>query len=51
MPLRVRHHTNDEGLAGIKKDGGIRSMRGWELIEAGVHVVLAMVPNQGRLTI
>ena len=37
MP-RVRHHTSDEGLAGIKKDGGIRASRGWGRFEAGVHV-------------
>ena len=38
MPLRVRHHTNDKGLAGIQKAGGIQASRGWMRIEAGVHV-------------
>ncbi len=36
--LRVRHHTNDEGLNGIIAGGGIRSSRGWGMVETGVHV-------------
>jgi len=41
MPLRVRHHTSDEGLAGIMKGGGIRASRGWGRFDAGVHVEIA----------
>lgn len=39
MPrLRVRHHTNDVGLAGIKAMGSINTSRGWGAIEIGIHV-------------
>jgi hypothetical protein len=38
MPRRVRHHTNDEGLEGIIRRGGITASRGWLSIEVGVHV-------------
>lgn len=37
-PLRVRHHTNDEGLAGIQAIEGITVSRGWADIPTGVHV-------------
>lgn len=40
MPKRVRHHTSDGGLAGIRRDMAIRTSRGWMNIEAGVHVEL-----------
>src|SRR5438128_12510195 len=36
--MRVRHHTNDEGLQGIQTSGGIRSSRGWGSTVTGVHV-------------
>jgi hypothetical protein len=38
MPLRVRHYTDDVGLAGIQRAGRIQSSRGWGSIESGVHV-------------
>ena len=40
----MRHHTDDEGLAGIKAEGAIHVSRGWGLpggrgeVEWGVHV-------------
>jgi hypothetical protein len=37
MP-RVRHHTDDGGLARIQASGVINPSRGWGLIESGVHV-------------
>src|SRR5688572_24107994 len=36
--LRVRHHTDDEGLRGIRAVGGINSSRGWGDVQSGVHV-------------
>jgi hypothetical protein len=49
MPLRVRHHTDDIGLAGIQRLGVIRASRGWGRIEAGVHVEVepfgSAIPN------
>ena len=38
MLKRVRHHTNDQGLKGIRRDMAIWAARGWMQIEAGVHV-------------
>jgi hypothetical protein len=38
MPNRVRHHTDDAGLRGIRATGGILASRGWGAIESGVHV-------------
>jgi hypothetical protein len=35
---RVRHHTNDAGLAGIQRDGFILVSRGWGNLARGVHV-------------
>jgi hypothetical protein len=34
----VRHHTSDEGLDGIRRDGAIRPSRGWPDDARGVHV-------------
>lgn len=38
MPRRVRHHTDDAGLEGIRRMGSIKASRGWMNIESGVHV-------------
>ena len=38
MPKRVRHHTSDEGLAGIRREMAIWVSRGWVPIINGVHV-------------
>jgi hypothetical protein len=37
MP-RVRHHTTDAGLDGIRARGSIEAARGWGAIPTGVHV-------------
>lgn len=36
--MRVRHHTNDAGLAAIRASGHITLARGWGQVAAGVHV-------------
>jgi hypothetical protein len=35
---RVRHHTDDAGLAGIRAAEAINPARGWDEIVTGVHV-------------
>src|SRR5262245_55658274 len=40
MPGRVRHHTDDKGLKGIRRDMAIQAARGWGPLECGVHVEL-----------
>src|SRR4051794_14230055 len=35
---RVRHHTNDVGLEGIRSDGAINLSRGWGPRPSGIHV-------------
>jgi hypothetical protein len=37
-PGRVRHHTNDFGLQGIRGKNAIDTSRGWGNIAVGVHV-------------
>lgn len=36
--VRVRHHTGDMGLDGIRVDNAIAPSRGWASIRFGVHV-------------
>src|SRR5438552_599065 len=36
--MRVRHHTNDAGLAAIKASGEITVARGWGPTGTGIHV-------------
>jgi len=38
MAQRARHHTNAEGLEGIRADNSIQFARGWGNIATGVHV-------------
>jgi hypothetical protein len=40
MAARVRHHTDDRGLDGIRADGAINPSRGWGDVPSGVHVEL-----------
>ncbi len=35
---RVRHHSGDEGLAGIQAALAIRLSRGWGTLPGGIHV-------------
>ena len=37
MP-RVRHHTDDAGLEGIRQSGAINPARGWGRFATGIHV-------------
>jgi hypothetical protein len=36
--MRVRHHTNDAGLAAIRASGEITLARGWGRVATGIHV-------------
>jgi len=38
--MRVRHHTDDRGLEGIRSQGAIHVSRGWANTPTGVHVEL-----------
>jgi len=35
---RVRHHTDDNGLDGIRAEGAIHLSRGWGNLQTGIHV-------------
>jgi len=35
---RVRHHTSDDGLEGIRTEGAIHVSRGWGSLPPGIHL-------------